>query len=291
MDAPGLVSVVIPVRNGAATIGAQLEALAGQVTERPYEVVVADNGSTDATAEVVRSFEGRVPGLRLVSAGRAAGTNVARNEGTAAARGEAVLLCDADDVVAPGWLDALAGGLERAAAVGGPLERSQLNPELLARWGRVPNDRAVRRHHGFLPRPTGANAGYRRSAWEELGGFDERYVRGGTETEFFWRLQLAGHTLLEVPEAVVHYRLRPDLRSTVRQYYVWGRQSAMLYREFRPHGMRWSALAAARRWVWTLSLLPRAAWGERSKRLNAAMRLATLAGRVVGSVRYRVLYL
>lgn len=284
-------SVVVPVRNGAATIGAQLEALAAQSTDRPYEVVVADNGSTDATAAVVRSFEGRVPGLVLVDASHRAGANAARNAGVAVARGQAVLLCDADDVVDPGWLESLAAGLERAAGVGGRLDRTQLNPRFAALWGRPPEDWGVSRSLDFLERPIGANAGFRRAVWEQLGGFDEEYVRGGTETEFFWRLQLAGHRLVSVPEALVHYRVRADVRSMVRQWYVWGRQSPMLYRDFRGRGMRWRPARSARRLLWTLALVPRGAYRDRGMRIDLYLHLAEQVGRVVGSARYRVLYL
>ncbi len=60
-----VVSVVIPVRDMEATIGAQLAALAGQDFDRPREVVVADNGSTDASATVAERWRGRLS-LRVV---------------------------------------------------------------------------------------------------------------------------------------------------------------------------------------------------------------------------------
>ena len=285
------VSVVIPARDAAATLGAQLTALSAQRTTRRYEVVVADNGSTDGTAALARSFAGRVPGLRVVDAGARAGTNAARNAGVSAARGELVLLCDADDVVDEGWLDALAAALEHADAVGGPLERESLNDAFVRDWGPPPENTGVYQHLDFLPRPTGANAGFRRAVWEELGGFDERYVRGGTETEFFWRLQLAGHRLTAVPGALVHYRLRSTARAQLRQWYTWGRQYPMLYRDFRAHGMRWRPAQAARGWAGALRRLPRVLGATPSGRLDAVRPIVVRVGRLVGSVKHRVLYL
>lgn len=284
------VSVVIPALDAARTLPLQLEALARQRTGRRYEVLVADNGSSDGTADVVREFAGRVPGLRLVDASRRKGSNVARNCGTAEARSELVLLCDADDEVADDWLEALARGLETAGGVGGRLERTKLNADYIAAWGVPWGQPGITTQLDFLPRPLGANAGFRRSVWEELGGFDEEYVRGGTETEFFWRLQLAGHALVDVPDAVVHYRLRPSFRKSVRQMYVWGRQHAMLYRDFRSSGMRWVPRETAWALVWLLRLLPRAV-RARSSRVDLARQVAYRAGRVVGSWQYRVLYL
>ena len=288
--ASGLVSVVIPARNAAATLAVQLQALATQVSTRPFEVIVADNGSTDDTAALVASHRDRVPGLRLVDAGAAPGTNAARNAGTREAGGDLVLLCDADDRVGPGWVEALARGLETADAVGGRLDRVPLNAGFIDRWGPPTGALGIATHLDFLRRPIGANAGFRREVWCALGGFDERYVRGGTETEFYWRLQLRGYTLAAVDEAVVAYRMRSTFRALVRQMYVWGHQSPMLYRDFRAAGMRWQPMATLRAWRHTARLL-RPALRTPADRLRLARHLAYLSGRVVGSIRYRTVFL
>jgi len=73
------VSVVMPVLNGAATLPQQLRALAAQTYPGRWELVVADNGSTDETAQVVREWTGRLPCLRLVDASDRMSTNYARN--------------------------------------------------------------------------------------------------------------------------------------------------------------------------------------------------------------------
>ena len=287
---PPEVSVVVPTRNGERTLGVQLDALARQRTRFGYEVLVADNGSTDGTPTVVAAFSDQVPGLRLVDAGARAGSNVARNAGTQAARGTKVLLCDSDDEVAEDWLESLATGLDVAAGVGGTLELRRLNPRYAAAPDQPAAVPGVVTQLGFLPRPTGANAGFLRPVWEELGGFDETYVRGGAETEFFWRMQLAGHSLREVPEAVVHYRLRPDVRSSLRQMYIWGRQHAMLYRDFRTYGMAADLSDTARACVDLVRLAATIAW-HRERRMDLGQRIAYRAGRAVGSYHYRVLFL
>ncbi|MFA7097562.1 MAG: glycosyltransferase, partial [Gammaproteobacteria bacterium] len=65
---PVKLSVIIPCLNAERTIGEQLAALAGQRWPERWEVIVADNGSTDGTLAVVRSFADRLPGLRVVDA-------------------------------------------------------------------------------------------------------------------------------------------------------------------------------------------------------------------------------
>jgi glycosyltransferase involved in cell wall biosynthesis len=66
--APYRISVIVPARDAAATIGGQLAALAAQRYEGSWEVIVADNGSADATATVADRWIGRIPGLRVVTA-------------------------------------------------------------------------------------------------------------------------------------------------------------------------------------------------------------------------------
>jgi len=93
------VSVVIPALNVADTIGDQLDALAHQTYAGAWEVVVSDNGSTDATRERVEVWRDRLPHLRIVDSSRRRGVSPARNVGVEAARGDLVLICDGDDVV------------------------------------------------------------------------------------------------------------------------------------------------------------------------------------------------
>ena len=68
-----VVSVVIPARNAAATIDDQLEALAAQEVDDPWEVVVSDNGSRDTTAARARAWASRLNSLRVVDASGASG--------------------------------------------------------------------------------------------------------------------------------------------------------------------------------------------------------------------------
>ncbi len=96
-------SVVIPARNEEQYVGAALASVAAQTwpLER-LEIVVVDNGSTDATAEVVRAFQAAHPQLtiQLVDEPRA-GVAQAKNRGASAARGEWLLFLDADSRMAP----------------------------------------------------------------------------------------------------------------------------------------------------------------------------------------------
>lgn len=279
-------SIVIPCRDGSGTLATQLEALLAQRSPGDIEIIVADNGSVDGTAALVRRFsevDGRV---RLVDASGRPGINHARNTGIRASRGSAVLFCDADDVVQVGWVEAHRRALEAGAdCVGGALERTLPDGTPLGR------QEAVSTVHGFHPWPPGANCGFQRRVFDRLGGFDETLLGGGDETDFFWRAAEAGHPTTAVPEAVVEYRLRGDLRAVARQFFGYGRGTVRLFRRHRGLGM-------PRSFGWELPfvivvgvlqvILPSR---DGTRRRCGVERLSSRAGRVVESVRSRTWYL
>jgi GT2 family glycosyltransferase len=281
------VSVVIPMYNAAGTIGEQLDALAAQEYSGRWEVVIADNGSTDDGADVALGWSDRLPELRIVDASAKRGVSHARNTGAAAARGDLVLICDADDVVAPGWLAAMAAAGADCDVLGGSVEDERLNDPLVRAWRWYPRNR-LPTVLGFLSYADGMNCGMRKRVFEDLGGFDEGYVAGGDDVEFSWRAQLAGYKLCFVPEAVVSVRYRTGLKALARQFYFYGRATPQLYRDFRGRGApRRSLGTTAADWLWLLWHVPHAL-GSRRARGTWIRRAALGWGYVRGSFRWRV---
>lgn len=281
------ISVVIPCRNGEATLGRQLDALLGQTASVPFEVVVADNGSTDGTTCLVASYTARDARIRLVDASQGAGINVARNAGVLSARGSFVLLCDADDVVQAGWLVAYADAINAGAeCVGGGVDRT------------LPDGTVVGRDREFLrigdwspPSPVGANCGFRRDVFDALGGFDEELAGGCDEIDFFWRAQSAGMSLTRVPGAVVTYYLRGRLGDVLRQNFSYARGEVRLYLKHRGNGMprargRSLVLSTVRA---VLAAVLRGGTDPMSRRRAVEM-IGTSAGRLAESVRSRTFY-
>ncbi len=228
MECPD-VSVVIPARNAEAYLDGQLEALAAQDYDGEWEVIVADNASTDATADVARRWSGVLPKLRVVPCA-AVGVNRARNVGVRATLAPKVLLCDADDVVGTGWLRALSDALDTYDVVGGVLVVGEMNAGIVGA-DPVGTTRAMRKALRHLPYAFGGNMGLRRAVFDEISGFDESFTGGGDEVDFCWRAQYEGRTISSVPEAVLYCRLRRDLASHARRVYGQARGSAHLYRK------------------------------------------------------------
>ena len=279
------VSVVIPARDAAGVIGQQLGALAAQ-THRDFEVVVADNGSTDGTADAVRAAAGPLD-VRVVDASQRPGVAHARNVGMRSALAAKILFCDADDVAEPGWVAALADALDTVDLAGGHLEVGVVNSAQEVSWTLSPTDGGLPVTMRHLPYAVGANLGARRPVLELLGGFDESYVGGHEEVDLAWRAQEAGFSVGFAPDAVVHYRLRSSLRSMVRQRFWYGRSYAQLYRTFRHSGVpRTPVRTELRAYARLLRSLPR---DIRRKRFGFwLVTAAWTTGRLAGDVRYRV---
>jgi glycosyltransferase involved in cell wall biosynthesis len=287
------VAVIVPVRNGASTIEEQLDALMGQRADFSWEVVVADNGSTDGTRAIVERWSERDGRIRVIDAGDRPGISATRNAGIRATDAALILLCDADDRVEADWLAEMARALmEGADIVGGRIDEVALNDEDVRTLRPPVESDGLPISAGFLPRPVSCNAGFRREVWDALHGFDEAWVRGGVETEFFWRAHLAGYRAAYVPGAVVHYRFPLTARGIARQTATFGRAQARLYRTFRPHGMpRAEPLAAAKAWARLVVTAPLFPWADRSRQGAWLRGIALRWGRLRGSFRYRVLYL
>jgi len=281
------VSVVVPALNAAATIGDQLLALSRQERVIPFEVIVADNGSTDGTPGVVAQYAAHLPRLRCIDASDSKGAAAARNAGAQLAVGEILAFCDADDVVDERWLAELRDGLAHADFVGGALDMKRLNDPDALKW----RPAAGVRTEGsvFLPHAPSGNFAVWRKVFIAVGMFDESFGRG-EDNEISYRLQLHGYTYEHLSNAVVHYRLRHGLHDVWRQGFDSGLADVRLYGRFRQFGFpRRSAADVLRSLLWLVVKVPSL---TRRSEIGLWLRKAGLQlGRCVGSASYRVLYL
>lgn len=228
------VSVVIPCHNAAATVDRQISAVLAQL--RPNdELVLVDNRSTDATRAVLDAAAARDGRVRVVSAEERAGANHARNTGAATARHDVILFCDADDMVHPGWVDALRAALSNGGVAGGaatPVDATgrRLGPDL-----------GLHEIFGGPAYPLGASMGLHRDILRAVGGFDESFAGGHDETDLAWRADAAGWPTVFVPSARIDYVQRPDAHTAVRQRRSYARTAIQLWTRHPetvdPHGV------------------------------------------------------
>jgi glycosyltransferase involved in cell wall biosynthesis len=199
-------SVVIPARNAAPTLGAQLHALLEQHLAAPLEIIVVDNGSRDGTTEVVRQFQHRSSTVALIDGSDLPlGGAAAKNAGVRIAKYPIIAFCDADDVVGPEWLSAMRSALEMHPVVTCDREYRSLNPHLHSIY-ESPNDLKGPYRIFGLPGISGGAFGIERDLYVRLGGFDESFP-GAVDNEFAVRLARAGYVPFHEPRAFVSVRL------------------------------------------------------------------------------------
>lgn len=243
---PIRMSVILPVYNGGPFLQEQLEAVTDQVATFPWELIVVDNASTDASAAVARSFADRFPNVRVLSEPRRGKSN-ALNAGIAAAQGEYLLFLDADDVAAPGYLEAMAAGLDRFEMVSGRADLVRLNPEWARGGGWRTDDLSTTLDWlTFVP---GGMLGLRADARRRIGDFSPEFVVG-EDCDFTWRATLCGVTTGFVPDAVMHVRRTLSARQTFRKGRAYGRAGVQLFVTYRDRGQPRRRPRAVARHIW-----------------------------------------
>lgn len=173
-----MVSVIISVRNEESTIAACLESLLVQDYPRAStEIIVIDDGSTDATSEILREFANAHSQVRVITRTAESGDKrEALMAGIMEASGDILLFTDGDCTVKPGWVRQMAAALgERFAFVAGPVVEAEA-PGLLRRLSRVEFLGLIGVAAGLIRSGNpifcnGANIAYRKSAFEAIGGF------------------------------------------------------------------------------------------------------------------------
>jgi len=254
-------SIVIPTWNQAGLLAAALQSLRRQ-TWRDFEVVVADNGSTDGTAErLAREF----PEVRVIALGHNRGFAAATNAGLKAAEGE-ILVCLNNDVECePGWLAALVAALDRLPDVGSVASKMMdaRRPGIIDAAGDCmslvawnvgkgePDGPRYSTGREILSACAGA-AAYRRTLLDAVGLFDEDYFAWFEDVDLGIRAQLAGFRCWYEPAAVLLY-LGSATAATMsdRKAFLTTRNSMVLFFKTMPlrRLVPWGPLVLVWPWV------------------------------------------
>lgn len=238
----------------------------------------------------MRGLGDRLPFLRVVDASARRGLNHACNVGAAAAPGNLLAFCDADDAATPRWLESVAAAAAGADLIGGSFDVETLNAPEARAW--ISGDSltarpAACRFHVYVP---DGNSAVWASVAQALR-WDEDFRFGSSDIEFSWRAHFAGYALAFAPDAVMRRRYPARAGDVARQYFSYGVSLPLLYQHFRGAGMPRSDLGEALL-AWRC-LLRRTLRALRSSQFRGQwFRVAGLrSGRTVGSIRRRVLYL
>jgi hypothetical protein len=203
-----LVSVVVPVYNGARFLAAAIESALAQ-DYRPVEVIVVDDGSDDGSAAIARSFEG----VRYVYQNNQ-GPAAARNAGIREARGEFIAFLDTDDLMLPNKIGAQANYLLQNSGVGCALSGREIfcepgvePPEWLRDDERLRGEFAVG-DAGLEDLRAGGMSSVivRRQALERAGGFDAE-LRHVEDIDWLLRVRDAGVKIAVLPQILWRRRI------------------------------------------------------------------------------------
>jgi GT2 family glycosyltransferase len=225
-------SVIVPAYQAATYLAPCLDALAAS-TLAPLEILVVDDGSSDASATIAAGFGAIV----LCVPGGPRGPAWARNLGAARARGDVLCFLDADVVIHPDALAKMAECLSEASDVAAVFGSYDDAPEATSTVSRYRN-----LFHHFVHQESDREAvtfwagcgAIRRSVFEAIGGFDERYVHPSIEDiELGGRLRDAGHRVW----------LRRDIQATHLKRWTLG---SMIRTDIADRAIPWTRLIVAR---------------------------------------------
>ncbi len=229
------VSVIVATRNRSYAIKACLDAIGAALRKLDHaqgEIIVVDNGSSDGTHAVVEEWRATTDTPLLLLFEPRPGLSRAQNLAIAHASGDVLVFTDDDCRMDAGYIAALADAtaMEARTVTGGRVElgdERDLPVTVVTHpseeyWLRQDPGSSHRRIAGSM---IGCNLAIPKSAFIDLGGFDEEfgsgaYINSGGDTDFLYRAYLAGYTLRYNPALVVHHhhgRRSPSEARKLRQ--------------------------------------------------------------------------
>jgi len=232
-DLPSI-SVIVPVRNSAKTIGDLLDSLIRlEYDPGKLEIVVVDGDSSDCTRKIVEEY----PVLFVDEEGK--GLNAARNTGIKWSTGEIVAYTDGDCVVPPDWARAITRNFQSPLVgfVGGNVEAYDKEDFLSIYMDETffntkPNfkRRRVATRLNLRHFPAGCNMAFRRDALAKIDYFDERIEYGFDDLIPVEEVGDTGFRIVLDPEVYVYHQHRTNIGDMLLQHFSYGRGGARLMR-------------------------------------------------------------
>lgn len=198
-----MISIIIPNRNGAATIGRCLEAAFASSVDQPFEVVVVDDASSDESADIIRRYP-----CRLIRLARHHGAAAARNIGAAQSRARLLFFTDADcvlreDTLALAWRALSAGGPQ--TVIGGTYTVRPHDDSFFSRFQSAFIHYSETKHAADPDYVATHALAIHAETFRRHGGFAEAFMPILEDVEFSHRLRRAGCQLIIDPAIQVRH--------------------------------------------------------------------------------------
>jgi len=283
-----LTSVIIPHWNAVQHLPICLRSLRNQ-TYPHVETIVADNGSTDGSLELLES---EYPWVRVVALGENRGFAGACNAGIRAARGEIIVLLNNDTEADPRWLEEIVAAFQRHPEAGivasrmllfdrrdtfhtaGDFYRVDGRPGNRGVWQK---DVGQYEREEYVFSACGGSGAYRKAMLEQVGLLDEDFFFSCEDVDLAWRAQLAGYRCVYAPRAVVYHKLSATGGGATASFYD-GRNFIYLLAKDYPGDLwhvHWRAILRAQLGITSEALR---AWRGAAARARLRGQLAGLLG-------------
>ncbi|MBI9073595.1 MAG: glycosyltransferase [Melioribacteraceae bacterium] len=233
-----LFSVIVPTYNRADEIRELLGSLTKQtINNSDFEIIIADDGSTDNTDEIIQQFSSDTDLNIRVFEQDHKGPGEARNLGMSEAKGKYFVFVDSDCIADENWLQAYKTEVSKmdVAGFGGP---DKVLPEFLPVQKAIDYSMTsfittggIRGHSKkkiskYYPRSF--NMGVRADVVDKIGGMGK--LRHGQDIEFSHRVLSTGEPVIKVADAVVYHKRRISIKKFFKQVYNWGVARINLYK-------------------------------------------------------------
>lgn len=228
-------SIIIPTRHRATKLDLCLESLENQVNGVNIEIIVVQDGNQDETDMVLACWKKRIPQLVVIKSPECRGAGWARNQGILASKGAHILFLDDDCIANQDWVASFIRVFEinpSAQIIAGAILPVPKKLSCIGQWKYNHYVKSfAQRNSGFgttiektgrVIFSGGANKGYRRSAFEMYGLFNES-LRVYEDTELDWRLGKNGAYTLYVPGLIAFHHFDISLWHHIKQSFHAGR--------------------------------------------------------------------
>ncbi len=285
-----LVSVIIPNYNGLRFLQTCFDALRAQTYPRHQtQIILVDDASTD---ESVAFVQASYPEVKVVRLARNSGLAAGCNAGARAATGDLLVMLNNDTEVEPGWLAALVAAAAANPKAGTIASKMLLfdRRDTLHNAGDLMGADGIPRNRGVWEKDTGqydtdpiifggcgGGAAYRREAWKQAGGFDERLFMYLEDVDLAWRLRLLGWEAVFAPEARMYHQLSATGGGVLASYYV-GRNTLWVIAKDMPGPLIRENLGRIVAAQWQVTRDALRAWRGEAARARLRGQLAGLIG-------------